>query len=132
MGYTVFMLVTRKAGLTIEQFKDQYENQHVPLIMDVLKDVLPVSHTRYYLKRNEAAKGEADVAPPLVFAGDANTVDYDCISKIELRDEEHFKHFNEAFANSPRKAEIHAHEALFADVEKFRVFAIESTEVTTP
>jgi hypothetical protein len=132
MGYTIIMLVTRKAGLTIEQFKDHYENQHMPLVMDVLKDVSPVSHTRYYLKRNEAARGDADVAPPLVFAGDASTVDYDCISKIELRDEEHFKQFNEAYANSPRKAELHADEAIFAEVEKFRVFAIESTEVTTP
>jgi hypothetical protein len=132
MGYTVFMLVTRKAGLTIEQFKDHYENKHMPLIVDVLKDVLPVSHTRHYIKRNEAAKGDADVAPPLLFVGDASTVDYDCITKIELRDEEHFGQFSAAFANTPRKPELEADEERFADVAKFRVFAIESTEVTKP
>jgi hypothetical protein len=132
MGYTVIMLVTRKAGTTIEQFKDHYENKHMPLIMDVLKDVLPISHTRHYLKRNEAAKGDADVAPPLVFMGDASTIDYDCISKIELRDEEHFGQFNAAFVNTPRKEEIQADQDSFADGPSFRAFAIENIEVTKP
>jgi hypothetical protein len=126
MVYTVFMLITRKPGTTLAQFKDHYENKHVPLIMDILKDVLPVSHTRYYLKRNEAAEG----APPLVFFGDASTVDYDCITKIELRDEEHFGKFNETFMKSPRFAEVQEDEERFADKAKFRVFGIESTEVT--
>jgi hypothetical protein len=130
MTYTLFMLITRKQGWSIEQFKDHYENKHVPLVMEALKDALPVSHTRYYLKRNDAARGEADVAPPMVFAGDATTVDYDCITKIELRDEQHFKDFNVAFANAPGRAEIQADEEVFADKSKFRLFAIESTEVT--
>jgi hypothetical protein len=101
-----------------------------PLIVKALKDALPVSHTRYYLKRNEAAKGDADIALPIVFAGDASSVNYDCITKIELRDEQHFQDFNVAFANAPERAEIEADEEAFADRSKFRLFPIESTEVT--
>jgi hypothetical protein len=128
MTYTVFMLITRKQDMTIEQFKNHYENKHVPLIMEVLKDVLPISHTRYYLKCNDAAEGH----PPLVFVGDASTVDYDCITKIELRDEKHFGQLNEAMQKSPRKAEVEADEFAFADRSKFRLFAIQSTESTKP
>jgi hypothetical protein len=130
MGYTVMMLVSRKAGTTIEQFKAHYENSHVPLLMDVLKEVAPVSHTRYYLKRDEAKKGGADVAPPMVFVGDASTVNFDCITKVELRDEAHFGEFNKAFM--ARRADIAADQEQFADGSKFRVVGIESTEVTTP
>jgi hypothetical protein len=130
MGYTVMMFVARKAGTTIEQFKAHYENSHVPLLMDILKEVAPVSHTRYYLKRNEAEKGSADVAPPMVFVGDASSINFDCVTKVELRDEAHFGQFNQAFM--ARRAEIAADEQQFADGSNFRVFGIESTEVTTP
>jgi hypothetical protein len=126
MAYIVFMLITRKEGMTVEQFKDHYENKHVPLVMEAIKDALPISHTRYYLKLNEAAEGK----PPLVFVGDASTVDYDCITKIELRDEEHFSLLNKAMHESPRKAEVEADESAFANKSKFRMFAIQSTEST--
>jgi hypothetical protein len=132
MTYTVMMLVTRKADLSLDQFKDHYENKHVPLILDCLKGVEPLSHMRYYLQRNDAAKGDGDVAPPLVFAGDASTIDYDCLTKIEFRDEEHFQQFNHEFMNSPRLAEVEADQKEFTDGIKFRVFAVEEARVTKP
>ncbi|KAF1911660.1 hypothetical protein BDU57DRAFT_97247 [Ampelomyces quisqualis] len=124
MTFSVIMLVTRLPGLTFEQFKNHYENKHVPLVMSILKDILPISHTRHYVKRIDGA--------PTVFAGDAGTVDYDCICRVELRDEAHFVKFNEAIAKSSRKAEIAADQEAFADSSKFRVIAIDSTVVTVP
>jgi hypothetical protein len=132
MTYTAIMLVTRKAGLSLDQFKDHYENKHVPLVLECLKGFEPLSHMRYYLQRNDAAKGEADVAPPLVFLGDASTIDYDCITKIEFRDEEHFQQFNQALTNSPRLAEVEADQKEFTDGIKFRLFAVEEARVTKP
>lgn len=126
------MLITRKPGMSLEAFVDHYENKHVPLVLDVLGEIAPVSHTRYYLKRNPADAEGSDVPPPLLFFGDASTVDYDCITKIELRDEAHFNAFNEKFANTPRRTEIEEDQAAFADGSKFRVLAVESGRVTEP
>ncbi|KAJ4359336.1 hypothetical protein N0V95_002260 [Ascochyta clinopodiicola] len=133
MTYTIFMFVARKPGMTLEAFVDHYENKHVPLVLEVLGDQAPVRHIRHYVKRNPAAAAEGtDVPPPLVLFGDAATIDYDCITTVELRDEAHFQAFNEKFANSPRKKDIEEDQAAFADGAKFRVVAVESPKITEP
>lgn len=132
MGYTVIMLVARRPGMSLEAFKDHYENKHVPLVLSVLGDVAPVRHTRHYLQRNPAAAEGDDVPPPLLFFGDASTIDYDCITTIELRDEAHFQAFNEKFTNTPRRNEIEEDQAAFADGSKFRILAVGSRMVTEP
>lgn len=102
------MFMPRKAGTTIEQFRNHYENNHVPLIKEALSECLPVSHTRYYL--DESAE-------------------YDCITKLEFRDGEHSAQFNNAFAASPRRAELEADQAAFVDGEKMKVMVVEE-EIT--
>ncbi|OAK93533.1 hypothetical protein IQ06DRAFT_93525 [Phaeosphaeriaceae sp. SRC1lsM3a] len=104
MPFTVLMFINRKPGTTMEQFKNHYEHGHVPLIKEALSDCLPVSHTRYYF--NEAA-------------------DYDCITKLEFRNEEHSAQFNNKFATSPRKAELEADQAEFVDGPNMKVLVVE-------
>jgi hypothetical protein len=126
MSYTVFFLTSRKSGLSPEKFKDHYENKHLPLVIDCLKDfpgAAPLSHTRYYLRR-----GENDV--PMLIMGDASTVDYDCLTLIEFRDEHHFGEFNQAWMTSPKKAELDADAETFGDFSKFRILAVESGKTT--
>ncbi|CAO2656507.1 Nn.00g053100.m01.CDS01 [Neocucurbitaria sp. VM-36] len=130
MGITVFMFVPRKPGISLEAFKDHYENKHVPLVLKALGDAKPVSHTRYYCQRNPAAQGDAEVPPPLLYVGDPSTIDYDCITTVELEDEAHFKRFNEAFETSPLRKEIEEDQNLFADSSKFKVLAVETLRVT--
>lgn len=132
MTYTIIHLLTRKPSLSLDEFKDHYENKHVPLVLECIKGVEPQSHVRYYLKRNDASKDEAGIAPPLVFAGDASTIDYDCITKIEFRDADHFRQFSHVAGNSPRLAEIEADQKAFVDMAKFRAFAVEEAMVTKP
>lgn len=104
MTFTILMFMSRKPGTTIEQFKNHYEHNHIPLIKEALSDCLPLSHTRYYL--DEAA-------------------DYDCITKLDFRDGEHSAQFNNTFATSPRKAELEADQAAFVDGAKFKVLVVE-------
>ncbi|KAF2132161.1 hypothetical protein P153DRAFT_364586 [Dothidotthia symphoricarpi CBS 119687] len=124
--YTVFMFVVRKPGTTISQFKHHYETKHLPLVLEILGDVMPVRHSRHYLSR----AGDTDDAPPLVILGNPDAVDYDCITLIELEDEAHFQHFNEAFANSPRRQELEADQDEFTDRAKLRLVGVESVSVT--
>jgi hypothetical protein len=132
MVYVVFMFIARKPGMSLEAFKDHYENKHVPLVLQVLGDEAPVRHTRHYLQRNPAAAEGDGVPPPLLFFGDASTIDYDCITKVELRDEEHFQAFNVKYASSPLKKELEEDQLAFSDASKFRVLAVGSISVTEP
>lgn len=104
MPVTILMFMPRKAGTSIEQFRNHYEHNHVPLIKDALGGCLPVSHTRYYF--DESAE-------------------YDCITKLEFRDGEHSAQFNDAFATSPRKAELEADQAAFVDGSRMKVMVVE-------
>ncbi|KAF3001918.1 hypothetical protein E8E13_006565 [Curvularia kusanoi] len=130
MTYTVIMLIARKPGMSMEAFIDHYENKHVPLVLEVLGDAQPVRHTRHYLKRQPSNGDSDDVPPPLLYFGDASTIDYDCITKIELRDAAHFQAFNERFANSPRRKELDEDQEAFADGSKFRVLAVDKVSIT--
>lgn len=132
MVYVVFMFIARRPGMTLEDFKDHYENKHIPLVLEVLGDAAPVRHTRHYLQRNPAAAEGDDVAPPLLFVGDASAIDYDVITKVELRDEEHFQAFNAKYASSPRQKELAEDQLAFSDASKFKVLAVGSMSVTEP
>lgn len=128
----MFIFVPRKPGVPFEAFKDHYENKHIPVVLKSLgdsNDVKPISHTRYFTQRNPAAQGDAEVPPPLLYFGDPSTVDYDCITVVELEDEAHFKRFYETIDKSPLKKEIGEDQDSFADSSKFKILAVESPRV---
>ncbi|KAF1842777.1 uncharacterized protein K460DRAFT_340196 [Cucurbitaria berberidis CBS 394.84] len=131
MAITVFMFIPRKPGMSLEAFKDHYENKHVPLILKALGDAKPLRHSRYYCQRNSAAQEGADVPPPLLYLGDPSTVDYDCIATVEFEDQAHFIRFNETFETSPLKKEIQEDQDAFADSSKFKILAVETPRITT-
>lgn len=49
--YLVAAYETRKPGTTIASFIDYYDNTHVPIIKEAMKDSFPLTYSRYYLKR---------------------------------------------------------------------------------
>jgi hypothetical protein len=149
MTYTIFMLVSRKPGMSLADFTHHYENIHIPLALDILGASAPISHTRYYLKRSPASPSSpsstpatttidpltADAAPgteppPLVFVGAAASIDYDCVSIVEFEDEAHFARFNELLGSGPRSAEMEKDNAGFVDMGSFRIFVVGEARVT--
>lgn len=51
MVYTVLMLVYRSPELTPVQFRDHYENKHIPLMKSLTGHDFPLSHARHYIER---------------------------------------------------------------------------------
>jgi len=119
MTYTIIYFMCRKPGLSLEEFKDHYQNKHLPLFKDMLDNVKPINRTAHYLKPD-------NTGPP---AG-ANAVEYDCITFLEFRDENHFNEFSEFVNASRHDAEIVADEEVFADMSKFRAMRVEAPEAT--
>jgi|SRR5579871_2617906 len=83
MHYAVLIFCTRKAGLSTEEFKDYYENKHIPLVKSLTGDQFPKSNTRYYITSRE-------VAQPVFILGQPSDLPWDSVTALSFANEEHF------------------------------------------
>lgn len=132
MVFTIFMFIPRRPGMTPEEFRDYYENRHVPLVLSILdKDTQPVRHSRYYIQRDASAQGDAAVAPPLLYLGDPDKVIFDCVTMVEFEDKAHFTRFRDVFKHSPKKLELEEDQKMFEDESRFVALAVQEPMVST-
>ncbi|CAG9946952.1 unnamed protein product [Clonostachys rosea f. rosea IK726] len=120
---TVFILLARKEGTTIAEFKEYYETQHVPLIARLVfqGDLQPLSYGRNYVNRNNTGS--------LIGGGAASWV-HDCITTVVCRDT---THRDAIFAEFIRQgAAIGADEANFLDRSKSTMIFPGESLVTVP
>ncbi|KAE8374107.1 EthD domain-containing protein [Aspergillus bertholletiae] len=129
MSYVLLAFLSRKPGTTPTAFKSHYENQHMPLLKDILgPDRFPTVHKRYYLPRMEEPTENADknidphppregvIIPSTVSAGEFS---WDCCAEVVFRDEAHYMAFRDALAAQADRLE--ADEERFLDRGKMRV-----------
>ena len=76
MIYRVFGFLTKRDGPSLPEFKDYYENHHVPLLLS--KAPKPPVHTRRYVNRDEE----------LMKTG--LQVDFDCMVEVAFSDQDAF------------------------------------------
>lgn len=98
-------VVWRKPGMTHEEFKEHYENVHIPLLLRNLPNW--VMHQRSY---NPPSAHQADLA---VQTNDAAT--FDVITQVWFRDAEHHQALIDAQKDPAIAAEIAADEELFCN-----------------
>ncbi|KAF1998210.1 hypothetical protein P154DRAFT_536626 [Amniculicola lignicola CBS 123094] len=132
MPYTVVAFETRKLGMTPEAYEDHKENIHMPLVKSIVGDAFPLSHSRYYLKRNSGAAEveKGTEALPFVLYGTAEDFNYDCMIVMVFEDFSHFIRFKEAFDNTPRKAELEEDMEKFIIQSKLKAVVTEDARVT--
>ncbi|KAH6884505.1 EthD domain-containing protein [Thelonectria olida] len=99
MTYTVMMLVHRNPSLTPTQFKDHYENIHIPLMQTLTGAHFPLSHTRRYIQRSSSGSEY----PATVLQGAQSDFDYDCMSELKFETEAGFQNMS-ALLGSPELA----------------------------
>lgn len=75
--YKVISFLTKKDGLSLAQFRDYYENHHIPLVLSLAAP--PLLYKRRYIERGE----------PLTSKDSA--VDFDVIVELVFKDEQSFK-----------------------------------------
>ncbi|OGM48500.1 hypothetical protein ABOM_002432 [Aspergillus bombycis] len=84
-GFQLLMFGRRKEGLTPDQYRDHYENVHIPLMKNLTGDTFPLTHERHYVKRD----GPPDF-PAAVLMGNQAGFDYDAVAVLTYRDKAHF------------------------------------------
>ena len=111
-GVQLLMLGRRRQDLTPAQFRDHYENVHIPLMRNLTGDTFPLSHERHYVARaRDGGSFPAAVLP----GGDPAAFDYDAVAVLTYRDRAHFD-ANWAFFEDPETRRIIAEdEAKFSE-----------------
>ncbi|KAK8022954.1 hypothetical protein PG991_006835 [Apiospora marii] len=114
VGYQLLMLGRRRQDLTPAQFRDHYENVHIPLMRNLTGDTFPLSHERHYIMRDDDSNGTDGTFPAAVLVGTSpDAIDYDAVAILTYRDKAHFD-ANWAFFEDPETSRIIA-----ADEAKF-------------
>jgi uncharacterized protein (TIGR02118 family) len=108
----VMVLLSRKAGLTREQFKQYYEERHAPLIASLLTSVVEY-------KRNYPSLEGAHFPPP------QQDADFDSATEIWFDDRAGYDAFVRAVSDPQTLRKIREDEASFLDHTKTRRFVVE-------
>ena len=68
----VFGYLTRKPGLSLQEFADYYEHNHVPLVLS--KAFMPMVYKRNYIRRGDT------------FNIEGNEISFDCMTELVFAD----------------------------------------------
>ena len=108
----MFSFLVRKPGMSFEDFKSYYENTHAPMALhskNFTGPHAPLSYNRHYVDRKD---GSGACFP----FGNGQNWGFDCITRVEFKDEETFKKGMKNFAENSH--EIQADEDNFLDRSK--------------
>lgn len=133
MTYTLVMFVTRNPDLSPEEFKDHYENVHIPLAQRLCAGSWPFKFTRQYIARitRKGFGGPSNPdRPPLMLRGDAQDIDYDCVAEMTFENERAFHAFYKRVYEKDVAAKLAADETKFLELGKTRVVVVGETIAT--
>ena len=105
--FKVFAYMTRRPGISTEEFIDYYENHHVPLVLSLAP--MPTVYKRNYVVRGDAANRESP------------TIDFDGITELVWDDRTGF----ETWITSLGVPAVAEDEARFLDRSKTRAYVID-------
>jgi hypothetical protein len=130
MTYSILLFVTRKPTLSTEEFKDYWENKHIPLLKSLTGPHFPLRCTRRYLARIDR-KGFGGPAnrdhPLLVLRGNVDEFDYDGVAEMSWEDEKAFHKFYRAIWQTDVAVKLAADEESFMDVSRFKAVTVGET-----
>lgn len=122
MPFTMVFFVTRKPGLSPEEFKNYYETEHQPLGKRLAGDLWPESHTRHYIARNPGSGHEPNA--PWILAGNSSDFDWDAMVRLDFKNEGHFKGFSSLVAREGLAKVVAEDSEKFMDTSKTRAVII--------
>ena len=110
--FTILIYGFRAANITHAEYKDHYDNVHVPLAKSIAGHAWPISHTRHYFGGNASL---AAISAP---------VDWDSLAVLTFKDETHAFTFNHLIGQPEAAAKIHADEKLFMSEDSPKMVVI--------
>ena len=132
MTYRVLILAYRKPGTTPTQFKQHYENTHIPLVKSIAGLSFPLTHARHYLQCTESPTSDPEAAsnPATVLVGTQEDFAYDSYAELTWEDVETFQKFFAAVSEPEVAKRIAEDEERFLDRGKMRIVRLGECTVT--
>ncbi|KAH6657931.1 hypothetical protein BKA67DRAFT_556750 [Truncatella angustata] len=112
MVFRVYMLAVKAPGITIEEFKEQWDVHHLKLLKEIAGDVYPDVHIHHYPKQ---VQGPADAL-------------YDGIGYLEFKNKDGFLKMKEIAEKPENQARLDKHERTFLDKSKIQMYVVEDEE----
>jgi hypothetical protein len=120
----IVVLIRRRADLSRGEFRDYYEEKHVPLALSFIRPFL-LDYRRTYLQ------DEAGYADMVAGDGEAQRDDsfaYDCVTEMWFRDEAAAERMFEVLSRPEVRDALTADENRFLDRESVRVIRCEERQ----
>jgi hypothetical protein len=117
----IVVLIRRREGLSRGEFRDYYEQQHVPLALRFIRPYL-LDYRRTYLA------DEAGYADMVADDGEPERTDsfgYDCVTEMWFRDEAALESMFQALSRPDVRDALTADEMRFLDRDSVRVIRCE-------
>lgn len=122
--YLVAAFETRKPELSVAQFIDYYDNVHVPIIKSNMKEAFPLTHARYYLKRQTGSD------TPVIFGGQPSDFNYDVITIMTFENETQLNAFNAKYTDPTIGGIIQASAEKFIVSSILRIVGLNPPHIT--
>ncbi|KAI0457460.1 EthD domain-containing protein [Xylaria acuta] len=129
MPYFIMAFLTRKSGVTPEQFRDYYTGSHLPMFRQLVGSHFPVRHTQRYIHRTEASSNSNNTrrnrsTPASVLLGSQSDFDYDVIVTLEFKDAAAFQAHCDFVQQSDIRTKITNDEKRFLDRSQTRTVVL--------
>jgi len=115
MAHKILLFMKRKPGMTMEAFKDYYENHHVPLAMKYSQGISRYMR-RYLTPLPHAESGTNEELP------------YDVVSELWIEDEAWFRQMVDYLSNNVMSDDIVTDELNLFDRPTMRMAVVEEHE----
>lgn len=109
--YRILSFLTKRSDLSAEQFRDYYENRHVPLVLSLAPS--PPVYKRRYLDRNN------------MFSDNGAVVDFDVATEVVFPNEEAFRAWYGTLMSPENGDRVPADEAMFLDRSRTRAYVVD-------
>ncbi|OLN94351.1 hypothetical protein CCHL11_02945 [Colletotrichum chlorophyti] len=123
MTFKTLIFAHRLPGVSPAEFKDHYDNFHIPMVRDMTGALFPLTHTRQYIRRVEDGTAR-------VLVGSQEDFDYDVVAEMVFEDEAAFGAFCGVLAEEENARRIDEDEKTFLDRSRCRVVVLGETDVT--
>ncbi|KAL7952159.1 hypothetical protein V8C34DRAFT_299969 [Trichoderma compactum] len=108
MVFQVYMLAVKAPGITLKEFKEYWDNQHLNLLKEIAGDAYPAVHKHWYPEK-------------LIGINDHNL---DGIGYLEFARKEDFLKLVAILDIPENKARINIDEGKFLDISKFQMYSV--------
>jgi hypothetical protein len=112
MVFRVYLLAVKAPGISIEEFKEQWDVHHINMLKEMAGDAYPQNHYHRYPKQ---AAGPTDAK-------------YDGIGYLEFKDKAAFLKLREITGTPENKARLEEHDKKFLDMSKIQMYIVDEDE----